>query len=65
MSGHAVMHYSDETKVGTCELECECPIVTTKEALTALKIITQYFDTHGYDEKLDISLFSIEKDLQR
>jgi hypothetical protein len=66
VSGRAVMRYSDDgTKIRTCKLECEHPIVTTKEALRALRIVTQYYDTHGCNEKLDVSLFSGEKELQR
>jgi hypothetical protein len=64
MSGHAVMDDSnDETKMGTCELESEHPVVTTKEAARAFRIITQwaYCDKHGSCKKLDVNLFSVEK----
>jgi hypothetical protein len=46
VSGHTVtVESNDETKIGTCEVESEFPIVVTKEALTAFKIVAQYYDT--------------------
>jgi hypothetical protein len=46
MSVHAVIDDSDdETEIGTCELESECPIVTAKKALRAFKIVTHCYDT--------------------
>jgi hypothetical protein len=45
MSDHAVIDGSDdEHEIGAYELESERPIVTTKDALRALKVITQYYD---------------------
>src|SRR5215468_1902631 len=55
----------DEREIGACELESERQIVTTKDALRALKVITQYYDAHCADDSLDIKLYCIEKDLQR
>jgi len=52
----------DATEISTCELESERPIVRTKEALTAINIITQYYDAHGSDETLDIILLSIKQE---
>jgi hypothetical protein len=61
--GHTTMDDSkDETKISTCELEGECPIVRTKEALRAISIITQYHEAHGSDETLDVILLSIEQE---
>jgi hypothetical protein len=65
-SDHAtIVDSNDEHEISACELESERPIVTTKDALRALKVITQYYDAHGSDDNLDINLFCIEKDLQR
>jgi hypothetical protein len=62
MSGHAVVVDSnDETKICTCEVESECQIVTSKEGLRALKIVTQYYDTCGSDGELQFNLFSVEE----
>jgi hypothetical protein len=55
----------DECEISACELESERQIVTTKEALRAFKVITQYYDAHGADDNLYIRLYCIEKDLQR
>jgi hypothetical protein len=55
----------DEREIGACELESERQIVTTKDALRAFKVGTQYYDAHGADDNLDVKLYSIEKDLQR
>jgi hypothetical protein len=55
----------DEREIGACELESESQILTTKDALRAFKVITQYYDAHGADDNLDIKLYCIEKDLQR
>lgn len=55
----------DETEVGTCWLESEHTIITTKEALRAFKILTWYYDAHGSDKKLDVNMFSVKKDLKR
>jgi hypothetical protein len=54
----------DECKIGACELESKHQIVTTKDALRAFKVITQYYDAHGADDNLDIKLYCIDKDLQ-
>jgi hypothetical protein len=41
MSGHAVVVDSnDETKICTCNIESECQIVTAKEGLRSLKILS-------------------------
>jgi hypothetical protein len=62
MSGHAVVVDSnDETNKGTCDVESECQIVTTKEGLRALKIVTQYYDTRGSDYELQFNLFPVEE----
>ena len=62
MSGHAVVVDSnDETKISTCEVECKCQIVTAKEGLRALNIVTQYYDTRGSDDELQFNLFSVEE----
>ena len=59
MFGHTIMDDSkDATEISTCELESECPIVRTKEALRAINIITQYYDAHGSDETLDVILLA-------
>jgi hypothetical protein len=55
----------DEREIGVCELETERQILTTKDALRAFKVITQYYDAHDADDNLDIKLYCIEKDLQR
>jgi hypothetical protein len=55
----------DERQIGACELESERQIVTTKDAVRAFKVITQYYAAHGADNNLDIKLYCIEKDLQR
>jgi hypothetical protein len=55
----------DEREIGACELESERQIVTTKDALRAFKVSTQYYAAHGADDNLDVKLYSIEKDLQR
>jgi hypothetical protein len=55
----------DEREIGACELESERQIVTTKDALRAFKVSTQYYDAHGADGNLDIKLYCIERDLQR
>jgi hypothetical protein len=66
VSDHAIIDGSDdEHEIGACELESELPIVTTKDALRAFKVVTQYYYAHGSDDNLDINLFCIEKDLQR
>ena len=52
----------DETKISTCELKSERPVVRTKEALTAINIITQYYDAHGSDETLDVIVLSIKQE---
>jgi hypothetical protein len=58
MAGHAVVVDSnDETKESTCDVECECQIVRTKEGLRALKTVTQYYDTHGSDNELQFNLY--------
>jgi hypothetical protein len=56
---------NDEREIGMCELGSEHQIVTTKDALRAFKVITQYYDEHGADNNLDLKLYCIEKDLQR
>jgi hypothetical protein len=48
-------------KKSTCDLESECQIVTTKEGLRALKIVTQFCDTHGSDDELQFNLLSVEE----
>lgn len=64
MSGHAVVVDSnDETNKGTCDVKSECQIVTTKEGLRALKIVTQYYDTRGSDYELQVNLFPVEEDM--
>jgi hypothetical protein len=66
VSDHAVIDGSDDDhEIGAYELERERPIVTTKDALRAFKVITQYYDAHGSDDNLDINFFCIDKDLQR
>jgi hypothetical protein len=55
----------DEREIGVCELESERQIVTTKYALRAFKVITEYYDAHCADDNLDIKLYCIEKDLQK
>ena len=65
VSDRAVIDGSDdEHEIGAYELESERPIVTTKDALRAFKVITQYYDARGSYDNLDINLFCIE-DLQR
>lgn len=62
MSGRAiVVDSNDETIIITCEAESKCQIVTTKEGLRALKIVTQYYDTCGSDDELQFNLFSVEE----
>jgi hypothetical protein len=46
----------DEREIGSCELESERQIVTTKDALRAFKISTQYYAVYGADGNLDINL---------
>jgi hypothetical protein len=66
LSDHAATDDSDdEREIGACELESERHIVTTKDALGAFKVITQYYAAHSADDNLDIKLYCIEKDLQR
>jgi hypothetical protein len=56
VSGRAVTDDSDdEREIGACELESERQIVTTKEALSAFKVIIQYYDAHGAYDNLDIN----------
>lgn len=56
VSDHAVIDDSDdEHEIGACNLESERPIVTTKDVLRAIKVITQYYDAHGSDDNLDIN----------
>jgi hypothetical protein len=55
----------DEREIGACELESERQVVTTKDALRAFKVSTQYYDAHGAGDNLDVKLYCIEKDLQR
>jgi hypothetical protein len=55
----------DEREIRACQLESECQIVTTRDALRAFKVITQYCDAHCAYDNLDIKLYCIEKDLQR
>jgi hypothetical protein len=56
---------NDEREIGVCELESERQIVTTKDALRAFKVSTQYYAAHGADDNLDVKLYCIDKDLQR
>jgi hypothetical protein len=55
----------DEHEIGACDIQSERQIVTTKDAVRAFKVIMQYSDAHGADDKLDIEIFYIEKDHQR
>jgi hypothetical protein len=55
---HAITDDSDdEREISACELESERQIVTTKDALRAFKVITQYYDAHGADDNLDVKLY--------
>lgn len=66
VSDHAIMDDGNaETKMGTCELESESPVVATKKALRPFKIVTQYYHALCSDEKLSVNTFCIEKDLGR
>jgi hypothetical protein len=47
----------DEREIGACELESEGQIVTTKNALRAFKVISQYYAAHGADDNLDVKLY--------
>jgi hypothetical protein len=66
VSDWAVTDDSDEEyEICACQVESERPIVRTKEALRALKVITRYYDAPGSDDNLDVNVFCIEKQLQR
>ena len=43
----------------------DCHNKVSSESIHDHKIVTEYYDAYGSDEKQDVKLFSFEKDMSR